>query len=115
MPTLTIYGLSKIFQATCLKIILNQYGISQIPVAGDDGFVGSLTDNHLFSKLLENPDLKELPVKNIMQPAFPIVEETTPIEKISKLFQGGAKAVLVSYDNDKYHIITQQDMIKAIA
>ena len=50
-----------------------------------------------------------------MQIPFPIVEEKTSIEKISKLFQEGAKAVLVNYDNDKYHIITQQDMIKAIA
>ena len=96
-------------------LLMNQYGISQIPVLGDNEFVGSLTDNHLFSELLKNPDLKELPVKKIMQIPFPIVEEKTSIEKISKLFQEGAKAVLVNYDNDKYHIITQQDMIKAIA
>lgn len=96
-------------------LLMNQYGISQIPVVGDDGFVGSLTDNHLFAKLCENPELKELPVKNIMEQAFPIVKEVTTIADISKLFQQGAKAVLVSYDKDKHHIITQQDMIKAIA
>ncbi|MBL4594269.1 MAG: pyridoxal-phosphate dependent enzyme, partial [Flavobacteriales bacterium] len=95
-------------------LLMNQYGISQIPVVGDGGLVGSLTDNHLFAKLCEDPGLKELPVKNIMEQAFPIVTEDTSIENISKQFQEGAKAVLVSYDNDKYHIITQQDMIKAI-
>ncbi len=96
-------------------LLMNQYSISQIPVVGDEGFVGSLTDNHLFAKLCENPELKELPVKNIMQAAFPIVAETTTIANISKKFQEGAKAVIVNYDNDKHHIITQQDMIKAIA
>ena len=92
-----------------------EYEISQIPVAGDGDFVGSLTDNQLFSKLCENPALKELPVKHIMEAAFPIVKGETSISDISKLFQDGAKAVLVNYEKDKYHIITQQDMIKAIA
>ncbi len=96
-------------------LLMNQYGISQIPVAEGSGFIGSLTDNHLFAKLCENPALKELPVKNIMQDAFPIVAEETTIENISKQFQNGAKAVMVNYDGDKHHIITQQDMIKAIA
>jgi cystathionine beta-synthase len=96
-------------------LLMNQYGISQIPVVGDSGFVGSLTDNHLFAKLLENPSLKELPVKNIMEQAFPIVKGDSSIENISKQFQTGAKAVLVNYDNNKHHIITQQDIIKAIA
>ncbi len=96
-------------------LLMNQYAISQIPVLEDGKFVGSLTDNHLFAKLCEQPELKELPVKNIMQSPFPIVLENTSIDLISKKFQEGAKAVLVSYDGDKHHIITQQDMIKAIA
>lgn len=96
-------------------LLMNQYGISQIPVVGDDGFVGSLTDNVVFAKLCDNPEIKELPVKNIMQDPFPVVDETTSIETISKHFQNKAKAVLVKYDGEKYHIITQQDMIKAIA
>jgi cystathionine beta-synthase len=96
-------------------LLMNQYGVSQMPVVGDDGFAGSLTDNQLFAKLCEDPTLKELPVKNIMEAAFPIVKEDTSIENISKLFQQGAKAVIVNYENDKHHIITQQDMIKAIA
>jgi cystathionine beta-synthase len=96
-------------------LLMNQYEISQIPVVGNDGFVGSLTDNLLFSKLMEDPGLKELPVKNIMEKAFPIVNGETSIADVSKAFQNGAKAVMVSYGEDHHHIITQQDMIKAIA
>lgn len=95
-------------------LLMNQYGISQLPVVEDGNFVGSLTDNQLFAKLLENPDLKLLPVKHIMEKPFPLVDEKTSINAISKLFQQGNKAVMVNYENDKYHIITQQDMIKAI-
>lgn len=96
-------------------LLMNQYGISQIPVVEDGKFVGSLTDNHLFAKLCEKPELKELPVKNIMEAPFPMVEENTTINAISKKFQGGVQAVIVNYNGDKHHIITQQDMIKAIA
>ena len=96
-------------------LLMNQYEISQIPVVGDDGFIGSLTDNLLFSKLMEDPTLKELPVKNIMEKPFPIVSGATTIEDVSKAFQNGAKAVMVNYEKDHHHIITQQDMIKAIA
>jgi cystathionine beta-synthase len=96
-------------------LLMNQYEISQIPVVGNDGFVGSLTDNLLFAKLMEDPSLKELPVKTIMEKAFPIVEGATSIAELSKTFQNGAKAVVVNYDENKHHIVTQQDMIKAIA
>ena len=96
-------------------ILMNQYGISQLPVVDDNGFAGSLSNNHLFEELCKNPALNELPVKNIMQKAFPIVHGTTSIDDISKEFQKGTKAVIVNYNNNEHHIITQQDMIKAIS
>lgn len=95
-------------------LLMNQYNISQIPVLDNNKFVGSLSDNHLFGKLLENAELKELPVRNLMQEPFPVVTEKTTFEQVSKLFQKGEKAVIVNYDTDKHHIITKQDMIKAI-
>jgi cystathionine beta-synthase len=95
-------------------LLMNQYNISQIPVMDNNVFVGSLNDNYLFKKLIETPELKELPVRNVMQESFPVVKAETTFENVSKHFQNGVKAVLVNYDGDKHHIITQQDMIKAI-
>lgn len=95
-------------------LLMNQYGVSQLPVIENNQFVGSLSDNQLFSKLVENPDLKLLPVRNIMEKPFPMVKADAKINAISALFKAGAKAVIVNYDIDKFHIITQQDMIKAI-
>ncbi len=95
-------------------LLMNQYNISQIPVMDNNVFVGSLNDNYLFKKLIETPELKELPVRNVMQDSFPVVKAETTFENVSKHFQNGVKAVLVNYDGDKHHIITQQDMIKAI-
>ena len=94
---------------------MNQYGISQIPVVSENQCVGSLSDTHLFSKLLANPELKEMPIKHVMEAPLPEVNEKATIEEISKLFTSGACAVIVNYDDNKKHIITYQDVIKAIA
>jgi len=107
----TVSSMDPVSQAIQL---MHQYKISQIPVVADNKFVGALTDTNLFSVLLENPEMKELPVKNIMSEAFPIVNGTDSIESISKHFLKNIQAVLVRYDDDQYHIITRQDMIKAI-
>ena len=96
-------------------ILMNQYGISQIPVVSENVCVGSLSDTHLFSKLLANPELKEMPVKHVMEAPLPEVSETASIEEISKLFTSGACAVIVNYGDKQKHIITYQDVIKAIA
>ncbi|OFY93547.1 MAG: cystathionine beta-synthase [Bacteroidetes bacterium RIFCSPLOWO2_12_FULL_31_6] len=96
-------------------LLMNQYNISQLPVLENGEFVGSLNDSHLFGKLLAQPELKDLPVRNAMQKPFPIVKSETTFAQVSKLFQDGVKAVIVNYDGEKHHIITQQDMIKAIA
>ncbi len=96
-------------------LLMHQYEISQIPVVENNKYVGSLTDSNLFSKLLENPELKELPVRNIMEAPFPVVQEHITVEEISKLFNRETQAVLVAYDKDKHHIITKQDLIQAIA
>ena len=96
-------------------LLMNQYGISQIPVVEGNKCVGSLSDNHLFAKLLDNSELKELPIKHVMEAPLPEVDGKASIEEVSKLFSNGATAVVVNYDGDKKHIITYQDVIRAIA
>jgi cystathionine beta-synthase len=96
-------------------LLMNQYGISQIPVVEGNKCVGSLSDNHLFAQLLDNSELKELPIKHVMEAPLPEVQGKASVEEVSKLFSNGATAVVVNYDGDKKHIITYQDVIKAIA
>ena len=95
-------------------VLMKQYDVSQIPVMEDGKFIGSLSDNQMYERILEDPSLKELPVKNIMEQPFPEVNGDTAINKISKLFNKKNRAVIVNYDEDSRHIITLQDMIDAI-
>ena len=94
-------------------LLMHQYKISQIPVVENGAFIGSVTEKKLFSCLLEKPELKELPIRNIMENPFPVVEAGKSIEDVSKLFTKEIQAVLVNYEGDKYHIITRQDVIQA--
>ncbi|QIE59060.1 pyridoxal-phosphate dependent enzyme [Rasiella rasia] len=93
---------------------MKQYKISQIPVEDTSGFVGALDETDLLRKYLENKDVAQLPIKQVMHDAFPIVKKDTPIEEVSKLIHKENNAVLVDLGNGKYHIITKHDIISAL-
>ncbi len=93
---------------------MKQFNISQMPVHDNGKIVGSLSDHDLFNKIIEKPELKQLPVKNVMEAPFKEVSATTSLDDISKLFSKDNRAVIVNLDNDIQHIITFQDVIEAI-
>ena len=94
-------------------VLMKQFGVSQIPVAQDGEFVGSLSDAHVYSKILEDASLKEMPVKHIMEAPFPEVNHNASLQEVSNLFNTN-KAAIVNYGKGLKHIITVQDLIGAI-
>ena len=97
-----------------VMVAMKQFDISQIPVFENGKMVGSISDHNLFKKILDEPEIKEFPVKNVMEAPFPSVDGTTPINEITSLFNSNNRAVIVNYDKDKQHIITVQDMMNAV-
>ncbi len=93
---------------------MNRYNISQIPVADNGKFVGSITDNLLFSRLVEDSNLKEKSISTVMADSFPVVQESTPVDEVSRLLDKDTQAVLVKIGTDDHHIITKQDLINSI-
>ena len=94
---------------------MRKFSISQIPVMKDDMFVGSLNDSHTYQFLIENPDMINAPISSIMQKPFPIVQENTTIEEVSKLINKDTPAVLVELAKGGHHIVTRQDVINSFA
>ncbi|MFZ2283749.1 MAG: pyridoxal-phosphate dependent enzyme, partial [Lutibacter sp.] len=88
--------------------------ISQIPVTDVDGFVGSVDESDLFRLYFDDKDIASKPIKEVMRAPFPIVKSDTSIDQISKLINRDNGAVLVDLGNDKFHIITKHDVIRAI-
>lgn len=95
--------------------LLNKYNISQIPVTEKGNFVGSLNDSYLFTRLMENNEVRNKSVKHLMQAAFPIVGEKVAIEEVSKLITKDNNAVLLRDMGGNMHIITKHDIIQAVA
>ncbi|UPQ79703.1 pyridoxal-phosphate dependent enzyme [Flavobacterium azooxidireducens] len=93
---------------------LKKYNISQIPVIDTTGFVGSIDESDLFKSYFSDKNIAEKPIREIMGKPYPIVQENTPVEEVSKLINKDNQAVLVQLENGKYHIITKHDIISSI-
>jgi cystathionine beta-synthase len=95
---------------------MRKYDISQIPVVNDQSeFVGSLNDSHLFSQLIEHPELKNEKVSKVVQAPFPFVRIDSTMEEVSKLITKENNAVMLKTLGGDIHIITKQDVIDALS
>ncbi len=112
LPLLTIKTTDLIADAYAL---MHRYDISQIPVVNENKeFVGSLNDNHLYSKLIQNSGLMNETVDIIMQAPFPIVNALDSVEEVTRKINKDINAVLVCDRGGNWHIITKYDIISAI-
>ncbi|HRZ32910.1 MAG TPA: pyridoxal-phosphate dependent enzyme [Flavobacterium sp.] len=93
---------------------LKKYNISQIPVIDSTGFVGSLDETDLFRSYFADKNIGDKPIREIMGKPYPIVQENTPLEEVTKLINKDNQAVLVALENGKHHIITKHDIISSI-
>ena len=93
---------------------MNSLGISQIPVGDDEDIVGSLTDSKLLNKLLDNPSIKDSPVKEVMDKPFVFVAADNTIDTLSSLLDHDNRAVMIRDEANKPHIITKHDLLVAM-
>ncbi|WP_298325516.1 pyridoxal-phosphate dependent enzyme [uncultured Dokdonia sp.] len=93
---------------------MRDYKISQIPVEDVTGIVGSVDEGDLFRAYMENNDVADLPIKDVMGAAYPIVQKNATVAEVSKLISKENNAVLVDLGEGKHHIITKHDIINAM-
>jgi cystathionine beta-synthase len=95
--------------------LMSEHDFSQISVMRDNRLVGSLNEAHLYNELVKNADIKSQPVDTIMQPAFPFVDVSTPVELLQTMITPQNPAVLVrDFKTDKTFIITRSDLIRVL-
>jgi cystathionine beta-synthase len=99
---------------TAVKL-MSEHDFSQISITRDKRLVGSLNESHLYAELVKNPAVKNEPVQEIMQPAFPFVDVSTPVELLSTMITPENPAVLVrDFKTEKTFIITRSDVIRVL-
>ena len=95
--------------------LMSEHDFSQISITHDKRLVGSLNETHLYAELVANPAVKSQPVESIMQPAFPFVDISTPVDLLSTMITPENPAVLVrDFKTEKTFIITRSDVIRVL-
>jgi cystathionine beta-synthase len=94
---------------------MSEHDFSQISITRAKRLVGSLNETHLYEELCREPAAKSHPVESIMQPAFPFVDISTPVELLATMITPQNPAVLVrDFKTDKTFIITRSDVIRVL-
>jgi cystathionine beta-synthase len=95
--------------------LMREHDFSQISITHDKRLVGSLNEAQLYAELVADPEVKRQPVASIMQPAFPFVDISTPVDFVATMITPQNPAVLVrDFKTDKTFIITRSDIIRVL-
>jgi cystathionine beta-synthase len=95
--------------------VMSENDFSQISITHDQRLIGSLNETHLYAELLAKPDIKKQPIESIMQPAFPFVDISTPVDLLATMITPQSPAVLVrDFKSDKTFIITLSDVMRVL-
>ena len=96
--------------------VMKEHGYSQIPVFDGKQPVGSISEKAILRQILSGKDLEQiskLPTEDIMEEAFPQINEDAPLSLITSLLQTYS-AVLVSKKGVVIGIITKADLLRMI-
>ncbi len=90
--------------------LMNENGVTQIPVLEENRSVGSLRESHVLAKLLENRDLLNSKVSEVMDESFPVVEVDAGYNELKSQLQK-SPAVLIEDFKRITGIITRSDVL----
>jgi cystathionine beta-synthase len=91
--------------------LMSQHDVSQLPVMDGANCVGSVSDWSLSAKSLDDTKVLEATVSQVMDPPFPTVEITQPVDIVAKLLSKSNPAVLVRSNGGLKGIVTRSDML----
>lgn len=108
---ITVSKSAKISEAI---LLFNREGIDQIPVVDNGQFIGSITASSLLERIIQDPQLQKKQVGDVMDKPMLFVAPDSTLDVLSSLLNKDNKAVLVRDSEEKVHIITQHDVLKAM-
>lgn len=90
--------------------LMNSHGLSQVPVLDDGKSVGSVRDNRVMAQLLDNRELLQAPVTQVMDAAFPVIDENVEVAR-AKQYLKDSPAILVEEYGRIVGIVTRHDVL----
>ena len=100
--------------------LMQQYGISQLPVVADQNggagtVVGSIQERSLLDRVYRDPAVVTTPVSAAMDPPFAQVSSVAPIEEAFEMLLGGEAALMIIDDAEPIGVITRSDLLEYVA
>jgi cystathionine beta-synthase len=101
--------------------LLQEYGISQMPVsedAGGDaiaGIVGSISERGLLERAFRDPSIVERTVGEVMDSPLPLVDASATLDEAFGLLSGGAAAVVAVRAERPAGVVTKLDVLDFLA
>ncbi|RAV99800.1 cystathionine beta-synthase [Pseudochryseolinea flava] len=108
----TVSKNSKVMEAIS---VMNREGVDQIPVTENGQFIGSVSASGLLDKIIQDPQLQSKLVGEVMDKPMLFIAPDSTLDVLSSLLNRDNKAVLIRDDQEQVHIITQHDVLQAIA
>ena len=92
--------------------LMSTWEVSQIPVIDQDECVGGLTEGTLMTRALAQPSLLDRPVREVMDPPFPVVISTVTIDRLSAMLTRESPAALVQSNGKTIGIVSRYDVLQ---
>ncbi|MFH1126598.1 MAG: CBS domain-containing protein [archaeon] len=94
---------------------MKKYELSQIPVTSLGLIVGSISEKSILDKVieLEDTNLSNLRVEDVMDDAYPTINEDTPLKAVLPLLKHNQAAIITKKEKI-LGIITKADLLKVV-
>jgi cystathionine beta-synthase len=92
--------------------LMSTFGVSQLPVIEDDRCVGSLVEGTLMTTALEEPSMLDRAVRDVMEVAFPVVENTLTLDRLAPMLTREMPAVLIADHGKPIGIVSRYDVLQ---
>jgi cystathionine beta-synthase len=111
----SLYTVGKATKVSEAVMLMSKEGIDQIPVTDNGHFIGSVSSAALLEKMISDPKLQQKQIGEVLEKPMQFVAPDSTLDVLSSLLNKDNKAVLVRDEHQQVHIITQHDVLKAMA
>jgi cystathionine beta-synthase len=92
--------------------LMTTFDVSQIPVIEDGVCIGSLIESTLMTLALGEPTLLDRAVRDVMDPAFPVVEVGLTLDRLAPMLTSETPAALVVEKGQLVSIVSRYDVLQ---
>jgi len=95
--------------------LMSTYNVSQLPVLdGADG-VGAVSEQSLMARALADAGALDRPVRDVMDPPFPVVDGDWPVARLTSLLSRETPAALIRRNGQIAGIVTRYDLLHQLS